>query len=355
MSGNIDLTAQASVPLTATLTNTTIKASADFDLDFGLDADLRAFDLFDLTYQYNVPTIALPLYSKSYTIGGSSGGTGTTGGNGGPGGSGSTGGNGGPGGAGSTGGTGSTAPGQLLIKNGTTTSFGNVPVNTTASINLPFVNSGTVSITISSITTSAPFSISPASATVPANGSTNLVLSFTPTSAGDFNASITINSNAADPTISYETSGTGTQGSNSGSGGSSGSGTSGGSGATAVPGIGSYTDCLAVTPNAGCPSFTDGVIHAQVVAVNEANHTITFEVANCNASAFSSPSTLYVYKGLCGGSEVGGVSFPATVYTYQITVSEPDMTGTKSYNIIVQQTNGNQFISYDARAISITF
>ncbi len=210
------------------------------------------------------------------------------------------------------------------------------------------VNEGSVPITISGITTNAPFTVSPTTATVPANGTTNLTLTFSPTGTGYFNSPITITSNAADPTITYETDGTGITG--NGIGGS----TSGG--ATAVPAIGTYTDCLAVTQNANCNAFTDGVVHAKVVKVDETNKTITFEVANCNGSAFSAPSTLYVYKGLCGGSEVGGVNFPATVYSYQITVNEADMTGTKSYNVFVQQSTGNgQFVSYDAQVITITF
>lgn len=49
---------------------------------------------------------------------------------------------------------------------------------------------------------------------------------------------------------------------------------------------------------ANCNAFTDGVVHARVTKVDETNKTVTFEVANCNASAFSSRSTLYVYKGL---------------------------------------------------------
>ena len=376
LSGNIDLNAQASVPLEATLTNKTISATANFDMDFGVDADLTAFDLFNLKFQKDLPTIEIPLYSKTYTIGNSSGGTGATGGTGNTGGTGATGGTGttggtgatgntggsgatgntggsgatgntgGSGASGNTGGSGSTATGQLIIQNGINMSFGNVPANKSTSITLPMVNQGTVPITISGILVNPPFSVSPGTATVPANGTVNLTLSFTPTSTGYYNSPVTINSNAADPAVTYRTDGTGTAASNTGSGGS---------GATAVPAIGSYGSCLAVTPNAGCPSFTDGIIHARVTNVNESNHTITFEVANCNGSAFSSPSNLYVYKGLCGGSEMGGLNFPATVYTYQITINEADMTGTKSYNVIVQQTINNQFISYDAQVISITF
>jgi uncharacterized membrane protein YgcG len=341
LSGNIDLNAQASVPLTVSLTNKTISAIAGFDLDFGVYADLTAFDLFNLKFHKDLPTIVVPIYSKTYTIGGS-GATGGTGGTGG------TVGNGGTGGTGT--GTGGTATGQLIIQNGTNTSFVNTPVNTRANITLPVVNLGNASITISGVSVNPPFSVIPTTATVPANGTINLTLSFAPTSTGYFNSPVTINSNAADPAVTYQTDGTGTPGSNTGSGGST-----GGFGATAVPAIGSYGSCLAVTPNAICPSFTDGVIHARATNVNETNHTITFEVANCDGSAFSSPSTLYVYKGLCGGVEVGGVNFPATVYSYQITVNEPDMTGTKSYNIIVQHILNNQFISYDAQAIAITF
>jgi len=338
LSGNVDLTAEASLPLTATLTNNNISINADFDLDFGLDADLTAFDLFHLKFQKDLATTVLSLYSKTYSILPP---TQTT-----PPSTNPSGGNTNP-----PGNTGGTTTGQLTVKNGITTSFGNVSVNTSPSITLPLINSGPVPITISNVTVNSPFSISPTTTTVPANGSINLTLTFSPTSTGYFNSPIVINSNASNPTVSYVTDGTGTAANSSGNPG----GAPSTSGATAVPTIGSYTDCLAVTPNAGCSSFIDGVIHARVVKVDEINHTITFEAENCNRSAFNLPSTLYAYKGLCGGTDLGGVNFPATVYSYQITIPEPDMTGTKSYNIIVQQVNNNKFVVWDAQPISITF
>src|SRR6185312_1898087 len=236
LSGNIDLNAQASIPVEVSLTNNIISANANFDLDFGVDADLKAFDLFNLKFRKDLPTIEVPFYNKSYVTGGSSGGTGSTGGTGGTngtGGTGSTGGTGGTNGAGGTGSTGGTATGQLVIKSGTM-SFGSVPANTSASITLAMVNQGNAQITISGVATNSPFSVSPHTATVPAGGSVNLTLTFTPTSTGYFNSPVTISSNAADPTISYFTDGTGTPNSNAGSSSSK------GAGATAVPAIGSY-------------------------------------------------------------------------------------------------------------------
>lgn len=356
LSGNVDLSAQASVPFEASLSNNKLNANAEFDLDFGLDADLTAFDLFHLKYQHDWPVITVPIYSNSYTIGTTTqnppSSTDPSGGNTSP-----SGGNTNPSGGNTSppGNTGSAATGQLIIKNGTNMSFGNVQENTIGTITLPMENLGNVPIKISGISINPPFSISPASATVPANGSVNLTLNFTPTTTGYFDSPITFNSNASDPSVTYHTDGSGIPTSNSGSSGQTGSNSSGGSKATAVPALNSYTDCLAVTPHAGCPQFTDGVVHAKVTNIDETNHTITFEVANCNAQAFDRPSTLYVYKGLCGGSEVGGVNFPATVYSYQITVNEPDMTGTKTYNVFVQQVINNQFVSFDAQAISITY
>src|SRR6185312_9637397 len=125
-----------------------ISANANFDLDFGVDADLKAFDLFNLKFRKDLPTIEVPFYNKSYVTGGSSGGTGSTGG---------TGGTNGTGGTGSTGGT---ATGQLVIKSGTM-SFGSVPANTSASITLAMVNQGNAQITISGVATNSPFSVSP--------------------------------------------------------------------------------------------------------------------------------------------------------------------------------------------------
>ncbi|MBD1363806.1 hypothetical protein IDJ77_08280 [Mucilaginibacter sp. ZT4R22] len=99
--------------------------------------------------------------------------------------------------------------GQLIIKNGTVTSFGNVSTNTSKFITLPLVNLGAAPIKVSGIGVNSPFSISQQTVTVPANSSVDVVLSFKPTSKGYFDSPITIKSNASNPTVSYHTDGTG--------------------------------------------------------------------------------------------------------------------------------------------------
>lgn len=102
-----------------------------------------------------------------------------------------------------------TPTGQLIIKNGTNTSFSNVAANTSKSITLPLVNLGAAPITVTGIGVNSPFSVSQQTVTVPANSIVNIILYFKPTSKGYFDSPITIKSNASNPTVTYHTDGSG--------------------------------------------------------------------------------------------------------------------------------------------------
>jgi HYDIN/CFA65/VesB-like, Ig-like domain len=98
---------------------------------------------------------------------------------------------------------------QLIVKNGTNTSFNNVATNTSKSITLPLVNLGATPVTVTGIRVNPPFSVSQQTVTVPANSSKDVILTFTPAARGDFQSTITISSNAANPIVTYATDGTG--------------------------------------------------------------------------------------------------------------------------------------------------
>ena len=90
--------------------------------------------------------------------------------------------------------------------------FNNVSVNTSSTLSVKFTNAGSASITISSVTVSgAGYSASGISngQIVPAGQFATLNVTFAPTSAGSPSGSVTVTSNATDPSITVSLSGTG--------------------------------------------------------------------------------------------------------------------------------------------------
>jgi|GEM_PF-3858563 hypothetical protein len=94
------------------------------------------------------------------------------------------------------------------------------------------------------------------------------------------------------------------------------------------------------TPNPGCPTFTYGVLTAQVLNVNPALHTTTFVVRKSDNSAFSAAGTCYVASG-CGGPIVGSAQFVATVYSFTFTITDTNVSTnpnvSKAYDLYISQ------------------
>jgi hypothetical protein len=86
--------------------------------------------------------------------------------------------------------------------------FGNVVTNTTATATLTITNSGNSSLTVSGITCPNGFS-GAWSGTIPAAGSQDLTVSFTPTALTIYSATVTVNSDATGGTSTISASGTG--------------------------------------------------------------------------------------------------------------------------------------------------
>jgi len=111
-------------------------------------------------------------------------------------------------------GTGVTA-GASLNSNPGSVAFGNVAVGANSSQSITLTNSGTTSVTISQATASGTgFSINGLAAGTVVNAGGNAVFSaqFAPTTATNLSGSITITSNASNPTVTIALTGTGTQG-----------------------------------------------------------------------------------------------------------------------------------------------
>lgn len=104
------------------------------------------------------------------------------------------------------------ADGQLALS-ATSEAFGNVVVGSSQGLSEVITNTGASSVTVSQVTvTGAGFSFSGISVPVSlgAGQSASLDVSFAPTSTGAVSGSLTITSNATNPTLSVPLSGTGT-------------------------------------------------------------------------------------------------------------------------------------------------
>jgi hypothetical protein len=105
-----------------------------------------------------------------------------------------------------------TAPPPQLTANPASVAFGNVVTGQSTSTNVTLTNTGTSSLTISSVSgPSAPFSASGVSAnqTLTPGQTATLSVTFAPTSTGSASGSIQINSNASNPSLTIGLSGTG--------------------------------------------------------------------------------------------------------------------------------------------------
>ena len=110
-------------------------------------------------------------------------------------------------------GTATTAPSSTLLAGATSLSFGSIATGANHSQNLVITNTGTASATISQISTgSSVFSVSCTTlpATIATGSSLTLAVKFAPSATGPYTGTLTVQSNASNPTLSVGLSGTGT-------------------------------------------------------------------------------------------------------------------------------------------------
>jgi hypothetical protein len=104
-----------------------------------------------------------------------------------------------------------TTPGPLTATP-SSLSFGNVTINTSSSLSVTLTNTGTGSVTVSALSISGSgFSLAVVTTpfTMVAGSTTTLIAYFMPTVAGTASGTITVTSNATNPTLSVALSGTG--------------------------------------------------------------------------------------------------------------------------------------------------
>jgi hypothetical protein len=104
---------------------------------------------------------------------------------------------------------GTAAPTKIIGLSGNLT-FGNVAVNATAPATLTISNTGTSTLTVSSISYPDGFSGSWSSGTIVAGGFQNVTVTFAPTAAQSYSGTVTVSSDQTSGTSTITASGTGT-------------------------------------------------------------------------------------------------------------------------------------------------
>jgi hypothetical protein len=107
-------------------------------------------------------------------------------------------------------GTGATAGTATLAANPTSLTFASTSVNTSsAAQNVTITNTGSASATVSGVTTSGDFSQTNTCGTIAAGGTCSVSVTFRPTASGTRTGTLTVSSNASNPTLTVSLSGTG--------------------------------------------------------------------------------------------------------------------------------------------------
>ena len=221
-------------------------------------------------------------------------------------------------------------------------SYGNVTTGQSSAKTLTITNTGNSPLIVSSISTPLGFSGN-YNGTIQAGNSANVTISFSPSNVQSYSGNIIVNSDATSGTNAISCSGTGTS--------------SGGGGPVVVPAIGTYGNCESTGQSYICSptvSYGTGIINGRVVSINTSTHQIVIEIKKCNGTAFNAGGNFNVVSGLCSGVSYGFGSFNSGFNTIQMTITDNNMTGTKTYwPFIVQGTSLN--ILYTAPPIIITY
>jgi hypothetical protein len=107
-------------------------------------------------------------------------------------------------------GTGATAGTATLAANPTSLTFASQALNTnSATQTVTISNTGTVSATVSGVTTSGDYTQTNNCGTLAANGTCAVTVTFRPTASGARNGTLTVSSNASNPSLTVALNGTG--------------------------------------------------------------------------------------------------------------------------------------------------
>jgi C1A family cysteine protease len=220
--------------------------------------------------------------------------------------------------------------------------YGDVVVGQSLSKTLKISNSGNSPLTVSSISIPQGYSLGNYNQTVQPGSYNNVSITFTPSNDQPYNGNVTVTSDATSGVNTKSISGTGISNS-----------------VTVSPPLGSYGSC-ATTNTLFCPEATyeTGVINARVVSVNTSTHQIVIEISKCNGTSFNSGGHLNVDNFIC--SSAGHISygtglFQSGIQSYQLTINDQDMTGSKAYLPYIIQVVGSNSYFYSAPTIVITY
>lgn len=229
-----------------------------------------------------------------------------------------------------------TTPTRIISLSGSL-SFGNVSVGQSNNKTLTVENSGNSTLYVNSISSTDPRFSGNWSGPIPAGGSISTSINFAPSNAQTYNGTISVNSDATSGTYTKNATGTGIS-----------------NFPTVEPPLGTYGNCVASGSYNCPPLFGLGVIKARVVSINTSTHEMVVEMKKCNGTPFNSGGNINVVNYLCGGTgavSYGFTSFPAGVTTFQMTITDPNMVGSKAYVLYIVQPAAN----YSAPAIVITY
>ncbi|MGC1582366.1 MAG: choice-of-anchor D domain-containing protein [Candidatus Acidiferrales bacterium] len=193
--------------------------------------------------------------------------------------------------------------------NPSTVSFGNVSVGTTGTATVTLTNSGTSSATISGASvTGTVFNYTGLSTplTLNAGQSTTFTAQFTPTSTASSTGSITISSNASNPTVSLNLTGTGAQGLLSATPASI------PFGSVATGGTSSQTITL---KNTGTSSVT-----VSAVTASGTGFSVSSLSPSATIAAGSSATLSAIFKPTSAGTDTGSVSISSNAPGSPITI-----------------------------------
>ena len=195
-------------------------------------------------------------------------------------------------------------------------SFGDVTVGETLNHTLTILNSGNSTLTVFSIVSPSGY-LGNYSGPVPAGGSVPVTVSFTPTNVQSYPGTLQVNSDRTSGIDTKAISGNGISNQ-----------------PTVNPPVGTYSTCASIGP-INCPtgeSYAKGFITCKVVNINTSTHQIILEVKKCDGSFFFPAGNCNVVSQLCaGGNTYGFTSFSENVNTFQITITDNNMTGFKAY------------------------
>lgn len=203
--------------------------------------------------------------------------------------------------------------------------FGNVNVGNSSSQNITIHNTGNQPLVVSGVYCANGYYYSNYSGTIPVYSSEQVSVTFNPNSSGTLNSQLIVSSNATSGNNIVNLYGNGVSSTSCNPVGN--------------PTIGYYGSCESVYDYCG---YRKGIINAGIASVNCSSHQITFEFKKCDGTAFLNGGTLSVISDICSGSTYGSsVQFYTGEYIHQITITDNNMSGTKTYYLKIVQSTGN--------------